>query len=57
MLLSLLDARTYNLQHAYKVHTFYKTMKYSFLLDDKYKFTANVRDKDHKITNIHHFVA
>ena len=32
-------------------------MRYSFLLDDKYKFTANVRDKDHKITKIHHFVA
>jgi len=48
----------YSLQHAYKVHTFYiKAMKYLFLLDDKYKFTANVRDKDHKITKIHHFVA
>ena len=32
-------------------------MRYSFLLDDKYKFNANVRDKDHKITKIHHFVA
>ena len=32
-------------------------MKYSFLLDDNYKFTTNVRDKDHKITKIHHFVA
>ena len=29
-------------------------MRYSFLLDDKYKITANVRDK---ITKMHHFVA
>ena len=29
---------------------------YSFLIIDNYKFTANnVRDKDHKITKIHHF--
>ena len=28
-----------------------------FIRDDKYKFTTNVRDKDHKITKIHHFVA
>jgi len=49
---------TYSLQHAYKVRTFYiKTMRYSFLLDDKYKCTTTVRDKDHKITKIHHFVA
>ena len=49
---------TYRLQYAYKVRPFYmKTMKYSLLLDDKYKFTANLRDKDHKITKIHHFVA
>ena len=34
-----------------------KTMRYSFLLYDKYKFTTNERDKDHKITKIHHFVA
>ena len=32
-------------------------MRYSFLLDDKYKFTTNVRDKDHKIAKTHHFVA
>ena len=31
-------------------------MRYSFLLDDKYKFTTNVRDKDHKITKIHHLL-
>ena len=29
-------------------------MRYSCLLGDKYKFTANVRNK---ITKIHHFVA
>ena len=49
---------TYSLQHAYKVRIFYiATMRYSFVLDDKYKFTANVRGKDHKITKIYHFVA
>ena len=48
----------YRLQHAYKVCTFYtKTMKYLCLLGGKYKFTANVRDKSHKITKVHHFVA
>ena len=50
--------------HIYKVHIFYiKTIRYSFSLDNNYKFTANynVREKDHKITKIrsyiHHFVA
>ena len=33
-----------------------KPMRYSHLLDDKYKFIANVRDKDLKITKIHYFV-
>ena len=52
------NACTYRLQHAYKVGIFYiKTIKYSFSLDKNYKFTANVREKDHKITKIHHFVA
>ena len=47
-----------HLQHTYKVHNFYiNTMRYSFLLGDSHKFTTNVRDKDHKITKIHHFVA
>ena len=32
-------------------------MKYSYLLGDKYKSTANASSKDHKITKIHHFVA
>ena len=46
----------------YSMHTkctfFYtKTIRYSFSLDNNYKFTANVREKDHKITKIHHFVA
>ena len=49
---------TYRLRYAHKVHNFYiKTTRYSCLLDDTYKSTANVRDKDHKITKIHHFVA
>ena len=48
----------YSLQHAYKVRTLYiTTMRYSFLLDNNHEFTTNVRDKDHKITKIHHFVA
>ena len=34
-----------------------KTIRYSFLLDNNYKFTANVIEKDHKITKIHHFAA
>ena len=32
-------------------------MRYSCLLGDEYEFTANVRDKDYKITKIHLFVA
>ena len=31
--------------------------KNSCLLGDKYKFIANVRDKDYKISKIDHFVA
>ena len=46
---------TYRLRYAYKVDNFY--IKPPCLLDDNYKFNANVRDKDHKITKIHHFVA
>ena len=38
-------------------HFYIKTMRYLFLLDDKYKFTTNVSKKDHKITKIHHFAA
>ena len=56
-LLVLIHAPT-GLRYAYKVHNFYiKTIKHSCLLDDNYKFNANVRDKDHKITKIHHYVA
>ena len=32
-------------------------MKHSCLLSGKHKFAANLRDKDHKITKTHHFVA
>ena len=38
-------------------HFLYKNHEIIILLDDKYKCTTNVRDKDHKITKIHHFVA
>ena len=30
-------------------------MRYSCLLGDKYKYTANASNKDHKITKTHHF--
>ena len=33
-----------------------KTMRYSCLLGDNYKFTANANNKDYKITKIHHFL-
>ena len=57
-LLVLMHAPTCRLQHAYKFRYFYiKTIRCSCLLGDEYKFNANVRDKDHKITKIHHFVA
>ena len=44
--------------HAHKVHNFYtyKTIRYSRLCDI-HKFTANIRDEDHEITQIHYFVA
>ena len=58
LLLSLLVLIHAPTGYAYKVHNFYiKTTRHSCLLDDNYKFNANVRDKDHKITKIHHFVA
>ena len=42
----------------HKIHNFYiKTMKYSCVLGNEYKVTANVRDKDHKITKINNFAA
>ena len=60
LVLSLLvrvNTCTYRLQHAYKVRIFYiKTIRYSFLLDNNYKFTANVREKDHKITILLHSI-
>ena len=47
----------YRLQHVYKVHNFYiKTIGYSCLSGENHKFIANVADKDHKITKMHHFV-
>ena len=43
-------------QYQCKVTFNIKTMRHSYLLiDDNRKFTANVRDKDDKITKIHHF--
>jgi len=49
---------TYSPQQAYKVRTFcIKTIRYSFLFDDKYKFNTNVRDMGRNMTKIHHFVA
>ena len=40
-----------HLQHEYKViFTYVKTMRYSRLRGDNYKFTANVSEKDPKIT-------
>ena len=35
----------------------YKTIGCSYLLGDNHKFIADVRNKDHKITKMHHFVA
>ena len=37
-------------------HFLYKNHEILIFIDGKYKFTTNVRDKDHKITKIHHFV-
>ena len=43
---------------SYSMHTKYVIfIRYSCLLGDKYKFTANASNKDHKITKMHHFVA
>ena len=57
-LLVLIHAPTGYGMPIYKVDNFYiKTTRHLCLLDDKHKFNANVRDKDHKITKIHHFVA
>ena len=48
---------TYWLQHAYRVHIFYiGTTRCARLLGDKYKFNANVRDKDNKITKMHYLL-
>ena len=47
-----------NLQAIACIKNFHKRiMRYSCLLGDKYKFTANASNKDHKITKIHHFAA
>ena len=46
-----------NLQakHAYEVCNFYvKTTRYLCLLSDKYKYTVNASNKDHKITILLH---
>ena len=45
------NAWTYKLQHVYKVRNFF------IKLLGIYKLFANVMDKDHKITNLHHSVA
>ena len=39
------------------MHFLCKNHEVFILFDDKYKFTANVRDKNHKIIKIYHFVA
>ena len=36
-------------------HFYIKHIKHLCLLGDKCKFTANVKDKDLKITKMHHF--
>ena len=54
LLLSLLHVTT-----GYSMHTnymiFIKTMRWSCLLSDKYKFNTNVRDKDHHFAASHQY--
>ena len=58
LLLSLLvlihSSTGYSMQTKYVL---FIIMKYLCLLGGKYKFTANVKDNNHKITKTHHFVA
>ena len=60
LLLSLLvlmhEPKSYSMHTKYVI-LYMNTLRYSCLLGDKYKSTANVSNKDHKITKIHHTVA
>ena len=61
LLLSLLvlthASKGYSTHRNYAYNFYVKTMGCSCLLGDKYKFTANVRDQDHKNAKKHYFVA
>ena len=46
-----------HLHYAFKGTFGMKTIRYSFSINDNYKFTANAGNKNHTITKKHHFVA
>ena len=57
LLVLMHEPTSYSMHTKYVCNFYNRIMRYSCLLGNKYKFTANASNKDHKITKIHHFVA